>query len=147
MTTADPWAVLRALRALPRVAATAGDDDISGADAVDALAAIRVLLDGALEHAPPAPDDGADDGGPAEVRCPKCGTTPATGRIRYVEAIESWRAVVACDGTTARIESDYQTGEGYDDGANPRFECHGPHGGPWCGHQWALPAALELEFT
>ena len=48
----DPWEVLRALRALPLVAATAGDEDINGANAEDELAAIRELLDDALAHDP-----------------------------------------------------------------------------------------------
>ena len=44
----DPWAVLRAIRAMPLVAATEGDDEINGGDAVDELAAIRELLDEVL---------------------------------------------------------------------------------------------------
>lgn len=50
----DPWAILRTLRALPRVDATTRDEAINGAEAVDALAAIRELLDRALASAPPA---------------------------------------------------------------------------------------------
>lgn len=48
----DPWEVLRNLRARYLVDATAGDDEISGADAVDELCAIREELDRALDRAP-----------------------------------------------------------------------------------------------
>jgi len=48
MDARDPWAVLRALRALPLVAATEGDEEINGGDAVEELARVRELLDAAL---------------------------------------------------------------------------------------------------
>lgn len=48
MSARDPWAVLRALRALPLVATTEGDEEINGGDAVEALCEVRELLDAAL---------------------------------------------------------------------------------------------------
>jgi DnaJ-class molecular chaperone len=45
----DPLSILRELRAHPLVAATAGDDEINGGDAVDALCEIREALDAALK--------------------------------------------------------------------------------------------------
>ena len=57
-TAVDPWEVLRALRARDLLVAFDDPDaPISGADAVDELAAIRDLLDEALRHAPEGDDD------------------------------------------------------------------------------------------
>jgi len=53
----DPWAVLRRLRALPRVDATTRDEDINGGDAVEALCDLRAQLDEALRHAPRDEED------------------------------------------------------------------------------------------
>lgn len=57
MSARDPWAVLRVLRALPLVAATARDEEINGGDAVDALCEVRELLDAALAGAREGDDD------------------------------------------------------------------------------------------
>ncbi|MFO0626731.1 MAG: hypothetical protein U0325_14040 [Polyangiales bacterium] len=57
-TAVDPWEVLRALRAGDLlVAFDDPDEEINGADAVDELAAIRELLDEALQHALEGDDD------------------------------------------------------------------------------------------
>jgi hypothetical protein len=46
------WETLRALRALPLVAATTTDASINGGDAVHELVTIRAMLDRALRGAP-----------------------------------------------------------------------------------------------
>lgn len=53
----DPRAVLRALRALPLVAATEGDKDINGGDAVEELARVREIIDEALGEMAEGQDD------------------------------------------------------------------------------------------
>ena len=76
------------------------------------------------------------------LRCPKCGANANTGCIRYVESIECWRAVRGVAGGVVTIEGLYETGEGYDTGREPQFECHSHAGGKWCGHRWRAPAWL-----
>jgi hypothetical protein len=74
------------------------------------------------------------------LRCPKCGNDVSQGgEIRYVETIANYRHVKGVEGGQLRIDSFYETGEGYDDGTNPRFECHGYDNGRWCGHEWPVP--------
>ena len=58
MGARDPWAVLRALRALLLVAATTTDEEINGGDAVEALCEVRPVLDAVLAG---APIDGAEE--------------------------------------------------------------------------------------
>lgn len=50
----SPWGTLRALRERALICATESDEPISGADAVDELAAIREQLDAALAKEPNA---------------------------------------------------------------------------------------------
>jgi hypothetical protein len=74
------------------------------------------------------------------LRCPKCGNDVSTGgEIRYVETIENHRRVRAVEGGQLLIDGCYETGEGYDDGEDPHFECHGHNAGHWCGHRWPVP--------
>jgi len=56
--------------------------------------------------------------------CPNCGNKNPEA-FRYCEHIENWRRVCSIDengGVT--INGHYSTGEGYDDGNDPYFECH-----------------------
>lgn len=56
------------------------------------------------------------------LTCPKCGGTET---FRYLEDIVSHRTVTGFDKHgILRIDGFYRTGEGYDDGHDPRLECH-----------------------
>ena len=56
--------------------------------------------------------------------CPDCGNTdPDT--IRYVEHIESWRRCLKFTRSgILQVDGYYETGDGYDDGHDPYWECH-----------------------
>jgi len=92
----------------------------------------------------PAADVDATPGVPPErldaLRCPKCGNDVSKGgRIRYVETIQAARSIRRVEDGHLVINSWYET-EGYDEGTNPRFECHGTAAdGRWCGHLWPVP--------
>lgn len=74
------------------------------------------------------------------LRCPKCGNDLSEGgKIRYVETIDCYRTILRVERGQLVIEGLYETGEGYDDGTDPRFQCHGHVDGRWCGHEWSVP--------
>ncbi len=79
-----------------------------------------------------------------KIVCPECGNDGTHGDIRYVESIECFRRVLGVNGGVVQVESRYQSGEGYDDGHDPYFECHGSEvAGGWCGRRWPVPQAVE----
>lgn len=86
------------------------------------------------------------------LTCPHCGFEGIIGGeaqegehssepFRYLEDIVNHRDVEGIDENGAlRIDSFYESGEGYDDGDNLRLECRK------CLAECALPAGLEIEF-
>jgi hypothetical protein len=74
------------------------------------------------------------------LRCPVCGNDVSEGgMIQYVETIENHRRVLRVENGALFVAGAYDTGEGYDDGVNPQFECHGRTSrGEWCGHRWPV---------
>jgi hypothetical protein len=78
-----------------------------------------------------------------KIVCPECGNDGTHGDIRYVESIECYRKVLGVKGGLVQVESRYRSGEGYDDGQDPYFECHGSEvAGGWCGHRWPVPQTV-----
>jgi hypothetical protein len=53
-------------------------------------------------------------------------------------------------GTTGghvQIDGAYESGEGYDDGRDPRFECQAVSAeGNWCGHRWPVPEWMRARI-
>lgn len=68
------------------------------------------------------------------ICCPSCGNDDPM-KIRYVEKIECYRQVLGVKDGQLQVNGLYQSGEGYDDGENPRFECHADD----CLYQWPVP--------
>ena len=58
--------------------------------------------------------------------------------IRYVETIECYRTLRGQSADVINIEGFYHTGDGYDDGRNPRLQCLA------CNHEWQPDR--ELDF-
>ena len=96
---------------------------------------------------------------PIEVRCPNCG---GTDDFRYLEDIVSHRNVrgivrLPDDAPPVlEIEGRYESGEGYDDGSNPRLECRNRHQvrgndgrlrEETCAHEFPIPDGVELDFV
>ena len=80
------------------------------------------------------------------IRCPECGNEDVT-LFRYLEDIQNWRRCQALSENTLTIDGYYET-DGYDDGANPRLECHAAtDDGDECLHEFPIPDGIELEFT
>lgn len=82
------------------------------------------------------------------LRCPKCGNDGSRGVIRFVEQIWIYRDVVGIVDGKIRVENPfpYNTGEGYDDGENGQFECHGALAGDECLHRWAPPTLASISY-
>jgi hypothetical protein len=70
-----------------------------------------------------------------ELKC-TCGGS----HFKYVEDICNWRLVKSFGLGILVINSHYDTGEGYDDGHNPRLECTN------CLVEYAIPEDVETEF-
>lgn len=69
------------------------------------------------------------------------------GHIRYVETIECWRRVWGTTGGSVQIAGESHTGEGYDEGTDPRFECTAPDAnGNGCGHRWHVPEWMHQRI-
>jgi hypothetical protein len=83
------------------------------------------------------------DGHVVVARCPKCGATPETGRLRYVETIECWRSVRGARDGAVETDGLYETGERYAVGRVPKFVCHGVNGQQRCGHRWAVSEVIR----
>lgn len=77
--------------------------------------------------------------------CPKCGSL---GPFRYLEEITVWRKVRGFNAGVLEIVSFAQSGEGYDDGENPRFECRYDSEGTldYCMHEFPVPDGVELDW-
>jgi len=81
-----------------------------------------------------------------KLKCPYCGydgsTEPAQHAepFRYLEDIVCWREAVLDDAAALTVQSRYQTGEGYDDGASPRIECGN------CLAEFPLPAEADIKW-
>lgn len=75
----------------------------------------------------------------AQLVCPDCGNDdPDT--IRYVETIENHRQIVGFGGAgVLHVAAAYETGEGYDEGRDPHFECD-------CTHRWPVPDAIATNI-
>jgi hypothetical protein len=81
----------------------------------------------------PGPPVDRDAGG---LLCRHCG-----GRdFRYVEDIQNWREVIGLQAGTLTIDGLYHTGEGYDDGDNPRLQCAN------CCSEFPVPDDVAVEF-
>lgn len=79
------------------------------------------------------------------IRCPECGNEDVD-LFRYVEDIRNWRPCQAMEGSKLTIDAYYKT-DGYDDGTNPRLECHAAsEAGEECLHAFPIPEGIELEF-
>lgn len=77
-----------------------------------------------IAHAESRPRLGTPEGEHiSKLTCTKCGNTDPE-LFRYVESIEVYNSVVAVTNDVILIESHYESGEGYDEGKNPYFECH-----------------------
>ena len=79
-------------------------------------------------------------------RCPKCGNDGSKGPLRFLEDITCYRPVLGAKNGGLEIDSLYRT-DGYDDGANGRFECRGrietEHGRvAECENEWPVPSWL-----
>lgn len=104
----------------------------------------------------------AYDGSP--LRCPHCGHDGKTLKsitnksvreslhvskgFRYLEDIVNYRdlspKLVTSEGygkPTLVVEGYYESGEGYDDGDNPRLECRA------CLGEFPIPEGLEVDFV
>lgn len=82
-----------------------------------------------------------------KITCPHCGATfvegeeandiepthGGPGMFRYLEDIVVYRNIERLKNGKVEIDGFYQSGEGYDDGTNPRFECRS------CLHEFAVP--------
>jgi hypothetical protein len=79
------------------------------------------------------------------LRCPKCGNDVSEGGdIRYIETIENYRRVRSVENGQLRVDSFYETGDGYDEGKNPEFECQWYDAqGHTCGHRWSVPDWIQ----
>lgn len=90
-----------------------------------------------------------------KLKCPHCGydgsREPAqrSERFLYLEDIVCWRKVIEDDdpeveGEPAEsmlyVDGLYQSGEGFDDGTNPRLMCGD------CLEEFLIPEGAELEF-
>jgi hypothetical protein len=76
--------------------------------------------------------------------CPRCGYdgNPEEGDgFRFLEDIACFRPVLGVRGGLLRIQGQYASGEGYDDGTNWRFECRRKTP-EFCGHEWSVPEWL-----
>lgn len=82
------------------------------------------------------------------ICCPSCGNDDPL-KIRYIEKIECYRQVlgVSSEGEL-RINGLYMSGEGYDDGEDPRFECHADieTRGNHCLYQWPVPEWVRKKI-
>lgn len=82
-------------------------------------------------------------------RCPKCGNDGTRGPLRFLEDITCYRPVLRVHGGVLVIDGLYAT-DGYDDGANARFECRGrladPDSYDECGHEWPVPTWLYSQI-
>lgn len=63
-----------------------------------------------------------------KITCPHCGSTYSEGdnveeKFRYLEDIVCYRRVQGLSEGKIVVDGMYESGEGYDDGTNPRFEC------------------------
>jgi hypothetical protein len=79
-------------------------------------------------------------------RCPKCGNDGTRGALRFLEDITCYRPILGVKGGVLEIDGLYRT-DGYDDGANARFECRArilnDDGlATVCEHEWPVPAWL-----
>ena len=81
-----------------------------------------------------------------EIRCPECGGIEA---FRYIEDIVNHRNVEGFnEHGVLRVSGRYETGEGYDDGTNPRLECrNNDQTGRFCGHEFPIPEGIEIDFV
>lgn len=73
-----------------------------------------------------------------ELTCPYC---QSKGPFRYLEDIVCFREVAGTKDGTIMIHGLYQSGEGYDDGENPRLECRE------CLGEFAIPGDFETDFV
>lgn len=86
------------------------------------------------------------------ITCPQCG---GTGPYRYLEDIVNHREVSRVmqvgRAKILMVDGFYETGEGYDDGTNPRLECRNDvvtpsgHTGE-CLHEFPIPDDFEVDF-
>lgn len=79
---------------------------------------------------------------PEPLICSECGNTDLEC-FRYTEKIENHRAIVKVEDGVFHVTSAYETGEGYDDGEDPHFEC------TECFHRWPVPeeVAKNIEWA
>ena len=74
------------------------------------------------------------------IKCPRCGNEDLEN-IRYLEQIVCYREIDRIEDGVIYIHALYETGEGYDEGENPMFECMASPDPdkPWktCGCEWA----------
>lgn len=69
----------------------------------------------------------------SKLTCPHCGNSTDMEEVlddpwsyegfRYIEDIVCYRPVKGIEDGRLIVEGLYESGEGYDDGTNPRFEC------------------------
>lgn len=65
------------------------------------------------------------------ITCPHCGNriekdelyNEVNNKFRYLEDIVCFRPIEGIENGRIRVKGLYRSGEGYDDGANPRLEC------------------------
>jgi len=83
------------------------------------------------------------------LKCPRCGNTDLSD-IRFIEDIQCWREIDRFENGVLYINGLYKSGEGYDEGANPRFECQhtSEDTKQWCGYRWkaVLKDLLMVEW-
>ena len=83
-----------------------------------------------------------------KLKCPHCGYDGSTEpsqreeKFAYLEDIVCWREVAddQDDLDTLVVNGYYQSGEGFDDGSNPRLMCGD------CLGEFPIPEGAELEF-
>ena len=89
----------------------------------------------------------------SKLKCPKCGCEDVSQFV-YLEDIINCRKVlhVEDDGTLV-IDGHYDT-DGYDDGDNPRLQCHNEVSGDApdsvgniCMHEFPIPDDVETDFV
>lgn len=96
-------------------------------------------------------------GAKVEIRCPRCG---GTEMFWYIEDIVNHRDVEGFnEHGVLQIGGFYETGDGYDDGTNPRLECRNDvlfcqetHQHKYlcysnCGHEFPIPDGIKIDFV
>ncbi len=79
-----------------------------------------------------------------EVRC----ASGHGGPWRYVEAIEVWREVLDTPGNALRVESRWQTGEGFNEGieGSAYLMCCAPAEAGFCAERVEVPEDIEIDW-